>query len=88
MAGALQYDEFGQPLELFDWNEWVPDFKDYRDDRIALFDTFLEAGTHTFTFHVRAAVPGEYRVLPVYGELMYFTEVWGRSAGGLFTVTE
>ena len=31
-------------------------------------------------------LPGEYRVLPAYGEMMYFNEVWGRSEGSLFTV--
>jgi uncharacterized protein YfaS (alpha-2-macroglobulin family) len=59
-----------------------------RDDKVALFATYLRAGTYEYTFQVRASVPGEYRVLPVYAEMMYFNEVWGRSAGALFTVTE
>ena len=33
-------------------------------------------------------LPGEYRVLPVHGEMMYFPEVWGRSGGEVFTVTK
>jgi uncharacterized protein YfaS (alpha-2-macroglobulin family) len=33
-------------------------------------------------------LPGEYRILPAYAEQMYFNEVWGRSAGGLFSVRE
>lgn len=70
------------------WGFWSPTYSDIRDDQVALFATYLPAGAYTYTFQVRATVPGEYRVLPVYGELMYFPEVWGRSAGALFTVTE
>ncbi|RIK38322.1 MAG: hypothetical protein DCC55_21480, partial [Chloroflexi bacterium] len=70
------------------WRFWTPTYTDIRDDRVALFATYLPAGAYEYTFLVRATVPGEYRVLPVYGEMMYFNEVWGRSSGALFTVTE
>ena len=53
-----------------------------------LFSTYLPAGTYEYTFNVQASLPGEYRVLPAHAEMMYFPEVWGRSAGSLFTVTE
>jgi uncharacterized protein YfaS (alpha-2-macroglobulin family) len=67
---------------------WSPTYVDIRDDKVALFATYLPAGAYEYTFQVRATLPGEYRVLPVYGELMYFNEVWGRSSGAQFTVTE
>ncbi|MDQ3248299.1 MAG: alpha-2-macroglobulin, partial [Chloroflexota bacterium] len=70
------------------WMNWTPTRIDIRDDKVALFATYLPAGTYAYTFQVRATVPGEYRVLPVHGEMMYFPEVWGRSAGALFTVIE
>jgi hypothetical protein len=70
------------------WYAWTPSSVDYRDDRVVVFATYLPAGTYEFTFQVRATIPGEYRVLPAQGELMYFPEVWGRSTGALFTVTE
>jgi hypothetical protein len=70
------------------WRYWVPSYADLRDDKVALFATFLPAGTYEFTFTARASVPGEYRVLPAFGEQMYFTEVWGRSNGDLFTITD
>lgn len=70
------------------WRFWTPSYTDLRDDRVALFATRLPAGTYEYTFQVRATIPGEYRVLPVYGEMMYFNEVWGRSTGAQFTVTE
>ncbi|CAN5726007.1 alpha-2-macroglobulin [soil metagenome] len=68
------------------WRTWTPTHTDMRDDKVALFATYLPAGTYEYTFQVRASVPGEYRVLPVHAELMYFNEVWGRSAGSQFTV--
>ena len=70
------------------WRYWIPSYTDMRDDKVALFATFLAAGTYEYTFEVRASLPGEFRVLPAYAEQMYFTEVWGRSAGETFTITD
>ncbi len=88
LDNAPQFDEFGQPVQRWDWLAWNPTYKDFRDDRVALFSSYVPAGTYQYTFRLRATVPGEYRVLPTYAEMMYFTEVWGRSAGSLFTITE
>lgn len=88
LANAPQYDEYGNPLQSWNWDAWNPTYKDYRDDRVALFQSHMAPGTYQYTFQVRATVPGEYRVLPAYAEMMYFTEVWGRSGGSLFTITE
>ncbi|HRA68803.1 MAG TPA: hypothetical protein PL187_22440, partial [Caldilinea sp.] len=70
------------------WAGWTPSFTDYRDDKVTLFASYLPAGSYEYTFQVRASLPGEFRVLPVHAALMYFPEVWGRSGGALFTVTE
>jgi uncharacterized protein YfaS (alpha-2-macroglobulin family) len=70
------------------WDAWTPSFTDFRDDKVTLFATYLPAGSYAYTFLVRASLPGEFRVLPVHGEMMYFPEVWGRSGGALFTVME
>jgi hypothetical protein len=91
---ATTSNQFGGPsLEQVNpeqrwWYFWTPNYIDIRDDKVALFASELGAGAYEYTFQVRASVPGEYRVLPVYAEMMYFNEVWGRSAGALFTVTE
>lgn len=91
---GFQYDPMGQPiLQPVDaaaggWWNWTPAAVDFRDDRVALFATYLPAGTYAYTFQVRATLPGEYRVLPARGEMMYFPDVWGRSGGELFTVSE
>jgi hypothetical protein len=47
------------------WWNWTPAaVTDFRDDKVALFATYLPAGTYQYTFQVRATLPGEYRVLP------------------------
>ncbi len=60
------------------WHYWVPSHTDMRDDKVAVFATFLKAGTYEYTFNVRASVPGQYKVIPAYAEQMYFTDVWGQ----------
>jgi len=76
------------PWQEFWWRYWVPTHTDIRDEKAALFADHLAAGSYEYTFQVRAAIPGEYRVLPARAELMYFPDVWGRSDGALFTVTD
>jgi len=70
------------------WSRWIPSYTDIRDDKVAVFATFLPAGAYQYTFNARAGIVGEYRVLPAYAEMMYYNDVWGRSSGALFTVTE
>lgn len=88
LISSPQYDAYGAPLARTPWSSWSPTFRDFRDDRVALFDNVTPAGTYQYTFPVRATLPGEFRVLPAHAEMMYFTEVWGRSGGEVFTVTE
>lgn len=88
---SIQYDQFGQLIPADagkpDWF-WLPTYVDVRDEKVALVASYLPAGTYEYTFQVQATVPGEYRVLPVHAAMLYFPEVWGRSTGSLFTVTE
>lgn len=58
-----------------------------RDDRVALFATYLPKGTYEYTYLARATSVGEFQALPARGYEMYFPEVWGRSEGGKLTVS-
>jgi hypothetical protein len=89
---------FGQPLltavaGLFVAAAAVASYRRSRPDdpglttEVAMFATYLPAGTYQYTFEARAAFPGEYRVLPAHGEMMYFPDVWGRSGGQGMVVT-
>jgi uncharacterized protein YfaS (alpha-2-macroglobulin family) len=36
---------------------------------------------------MRASIAGQFKVMPASADLSYFPEVFGRSAGGSFTIT-
>jgi uncharacterized protein YfaS (alpha-2-macroglobulin family) len=67
---------------------WYFTHSELRDEKVVLFATFLPKGTYEYTYTLRASVPGEYRVIPAHAEQMYFPEVFGRSDGGVFRITE
>jgi uncharacterized protein YfaS (alpha-2-macroglobulin family) len=76
------WDVFYEPW----WNYWA--HSEVRDDRVAVFADYLGRGTYEYTYLMRASVAGEFRVLPTQAYEMYFPEVFGRSAGTLFTVSQ
>ena len=67
------------------WVYWA--HTEMRDDRVAAFATFLPRGTYEYVYLTRASIAGEFRALPARAWEMYFPDVFGRSAGSLFTVT-
>ncbi len=67
---------------------WVWTRVELRDDRVALFATYLSPGAHTFTYLARATTSGTFRVLPAHAEMMYAPEVSGRTEGGVFEISE
>jgi uncharacterized protein YfaS (alpha-2-macroglobulin family) len=74
------YDRFYTPY----WTYWA--HSEVRDDRVAVFATYLGRGTYEYTYLMRASVSGEFRALPAQAWEMYFPEVFGRSTGALFVV--
>ena len=81
----------GQPPELTrvdeEWGWWWFSNTQMRDEKVVLFATYLPKGTYEYTYLMRASVPGEFLVMPATAYEMYFPEVFGRSDGGKFTVT-
>jgi uncharacterized protein YfaS (alpha-2-macroglobulin family) len=67
---------------------WTPTHSELRDEKVALFATDLNPGSYQFRYQIRASLPGSFLTLPPTAYQMYFPEVWGRGAGGVFTVTE
>ena len=63
------------------------DHTEVRDDRVLLFATQLEPGTFRYTYTARATAPGRFVAAPVQAEEMYRSEVYGRSAATVVTVT-
>jgi uncharacterized protein YfaS (alpha-2-macroglobulin family) len=77
-----RYDPWGG----YGW--WWFNHTEMRDEKAVLFATYLPRGTYEYTYLIRASLPGEYGAIPTHAYEMYFPEVFGRSDGGVFTVTE
>ncbi len=68
------------------WWHWYSR-SELRDDRVALFAGYLSKGTYEYSYTFRATTPGQFNVIPAFGNEQYFPEVFGRSDGALFTIT-
>jgi uncharacterized protein YfaS (alpha-2-macroglobulin family) len=66
------------------WQPWA--HVDVRPDKVTLFATLLPKGAYQYTYLARAALAGEYRVLPTHGREQYFPEVSARGDGRRFVV--
>jgi len=77
-----RYDPWGG------WGWWWFSHTDLRDEKAVLFASYLPRGTYEYTYLIRASLPGEFRAIPTHAYEMYFPEVFGRSDGGVFTITE
>ena len=85
--------QVGAP-ERYDWDEygsngygwWYFDHVELRDEKVVISADYLPAGTYEYVYLVRAAVVGEYRVIPPTAQEFYFPEVYGRGAGSVFAV--
>jgi hypothetical protein len=69
------------------WWNWYS-HSELRDEKVVLFADYLAAGTYEYTYTFRATLPGEFRVMPTFASEFYFPEVFGRTEGSLFTITE
>lgn len=70
------------------WGAWRFTHTDLRDEKAVLFADYLPQGVYEYTYTIRASIPGEYQVVPAQARLMYFPEVFGRSAGETLTISE
>jgi hypothetical protein len=67
---------------------WSPfDHRELRDDRVVYAARTLWKGTYSASYVARATTPGVFVRPPAYAEEMYNPAVYGRSDGGVFTVT-
>ncbi len=70
------------------WGWWWFSHTELRDEKAVLFATYLPRGTYEYTYLIRASLAGEYKAIPTHAYEMYFPEVFGRSDGGLFTISD
>lgn len=53
---------------------------------VTFFFSRLAAGTYEYTYLVRAATPGEFRVMPAEARLLYDPGLWGRSGSATMRI--
>lgn len=70
------------------WWWWYWDHTEIRDESVNLYADYLPAGTYVYSYQVRATTPGIFQTMPSHGYAFYFPEVFGRSDGELFTITD
>ncbi|MBE2224235.1 MAG: hypothetical protein IAF02_22035, partial [Anaerolineae bacterium] len=70
------------------WGWWYFNRTEFRDEEVRFYADFLPAGTYQYTYYLQANIPGEYQVMPAHAKQTYFPEVFGRSDGMKFTITE
>lgn len=62
------------------------DHEEYRDEKVVLFADHLYRGSYTYSYTMRATLPGKFRVIPTTASEMYFPEVYGRGDGQVFEI--
>lgn len=65
-----------------------PQYTEMYDDRVSLYTYRLHGGVYEYEYFLRALVPGTFQYLPARAEDVYFPEVFGRTSGSIFTITE
>src|SRR5690606_20590063 len=70
------------------WGWWYFDHIQYRDEKVVFLSQFLPAGTYQYTDYLQPNIPGAFQVMPATAREDYFPEVFGRSEGAVFTITE
>ncbi|MFW5709096.1 MAG: Ig-like domain-containing protein [Chloroflexota bacterium] len=68
------------------WGWWWFSNVEFRDEKVVLNATYLPAGTYEYVYTFRPGLEGTYNVIPSTGYEFYFPDVFGRGAGGTFTV--
>ncbi len=84
----LTAEEQDRWYRWYGWGWWWFAHTEMRDEKVVLFADYLPRGTYEYTYLMRASVPGEFLVIPSLAYQMYFPEVFGRSDGGKFIVTQ
>ncbi|MCG2769255.1 MAG: alpha-2-macroglobulin, partial [Anaerolineae bacterium] len=83
-----QVTRLDEKASSWSWGWWWFAHAELRDEKVALFSTYLPRGTYEYAYLIRASVPGEFLLMPTTAYEMYFPETFGRSDGGRFIVLE
>jgi len=83
---ALTAEEEDYWYRRYGWGWWWFSHAEMRDEKVALFASYLPRGAYEYSYIMRASIPGTFNVIPTTASEMYFPEVWGRSDGEQFVI--
>lgn len=88
IVGEPEYDaEARKKAGLYSWSWWYSS-REVRDEKVAFFARTMSLGDYTFSYVMRAQIPGRYSVMPTVGSLMYYPEVRGNGTVLALNVTQ
>jgi uncharacterized protein YfaS (alpha-2-macroglobulin family) len=70
------------------YNNWFFNHSEVRDDRVMYFADYLPKGVYEINYYLRSTSVGYFADLPAVAQETYFPEVFGRSEGKTFNVTD
>lgn len=70
------------------WGWWSFDHIQYKDEKVVFSSQSLPAGTYQYSYLLQTNMPGTYQVMPTTAREDFFPEVFGRSDGMVFTISE
>ena len=67
---------------------WWFEHSQHCEETVVFLSQYRPAGTYQYTYFLQPNVPGTVQVMPATAREQYFPEVFGRSEGAIFTITE
>jgi len=58
---------------------WFYTAKEFRDQKVSFFSRNIHKGDFSYSYVIRAQIPGEYHIMPAQAFLMYYPEIRGNS---------
>lgn len=77
-----------EPADSWAWEPRWFEHENKRDERVEVYSSLLPAGTHEYSYVVRATTPGRFVVPPARAEEIYTPEVFGRSQSQVVIVED
>ncbi len=79
-----------EPVDLQSGYSWagLSAYREFRDEKVAFFVSYLRQGDHTLTYELRAEVPGVFQALPTQIHAMYVPEIRGNSENDVIAIDE
>ena len=70
------------------WEGGLGGHREFRDEKVAFFATYLNQGKHELRYRLRAETPGVFHALPAHAECMYAPRVTGNSDSRIIRIVE